>query len=137
MARQALQGRCPLNDHTFRDTDLIGMGLSKYHPALFAAYRWLAALFENADAASETSILSVSGLSSGATETDKLQLALINGQPVSCQMSARRIGKGAGGRRVKDALHDSVISKKGPDSWSMSAQVWKAVIRKVGCCAAP
>lgn len=97
--READQGRYPTL--AFRGTDIVSMGLSHFHTTTFTVYRWLAAFFDDADVPNETAILSESGLSPGAAESDIFQLALLHAQPATSDVSqshrsrrGRKAGRG-------------------------------------------
>lgn len=125
-ARRALQdadkGVCPIG--TYYPADLADVGLG--HPACFAVFRWLAASFEgNSSTSCETSLLSASKLPIGDIESDILELAVSHGQAISCQLSAKHTCKGAGGRRVSQEQDEVKVTKKGPDSWLVTAEVWQ------------
>lgn len=124
-ARRALQdadldtGLCPIG--TYHPAAMAGAGLR--HPACFAAFRWLAAVFKGNSSSCETSLLSASKLPIGDTESNILELAVSHGQPISCQLSAKHTCKGAGGRPVPQTQDGVVVTKKGPDSWLVTAKV--------------
>ncbi|KAL3135989.1 hypothetical protein ABBQ32_007029 [Trebouxia sp. C0010 RCD-2024] len=123
-ARRALQdadldtGLCPIG--TYHPAAMAGAGLR--HPACFAAFRWLAAVFKGNSSSCETSLLSASKLPIGDTESNILELAVSHGQPISCQLSAKHTCKGAGGRPVPQTQDGVVVTKKGPDSWLVTAK---------------
>lgn len=93
-------------------------GLSQ--PACFAATRWLSAVIEGVAVHLETSILSEGELPGGDTQNNIFSLVAVHGQPVYCSVSGKH--KGAGGRLSSQQQQGSVITKKGPDGWSVSAQ---------------
>ena len=124
VAREILElsGKGLRPQHVFGPAHVTSQGLSQ--PACFAATRWLSAVVEGVEVHVETSILSEGKLPGGPAQNNIFSLVVIHGQPVYCQISGKH--KGAGGRPSSQKQRGAVITKKGPDGWSVSAQVWAA-----------
>ena len=63
----------------------------------------------------------------GAAQNTIFGLPVTHGQPVYCQVTGKH--RGAGGRPSSQQQQGSAITKKGPDSWVVTAQV-RGSIRK-------
>ena len=113
------KGRC--SHSVYSPAHVIGQGLSQ--PVCFAATRWLSAVIEGVKVPVGTSILSEGELPGGTAQNNNCSPVVIHGHSVKFRLSGNH--KGAGGRRSSQQQQGSVITKKGPDAWTVSAQVWE------------
>ena len=123
VAREVLQlaDKGLRSQYVYSPAHVTSQGLSQ--PVCFAATRWLSAVIEGVEVPVETSILSEGELPGGTAQNNIFSLVVIHGRSVYCQLSGNH--KGAGGRPSSQQQQDSVITKKGPDAWTVSAQVWE------------
>ena len=115
----------------FSATHIHIANLGGRNPHLFAAYRWLVVSLMDAELRqipSETPVMSAKALSAGAADRDFLLLAMINTHPIWCQMSAKRLSRGAAGSQGRQVEDRCVVINMGPDPWLIHVQVRYALI---------
>lgn len=89
--------------------------------AFAAASRWISSALMGGRFSAETAIVSSFKLPMTACK-EPLAIMSLGDYPVTCNMHAKHMCKGAGGRKVLDKELPEML-KIGPDSWRVTAQV--------------